>query len=71
MRRKQLTQYIDPSFLKRERKASESLNLSGNHNQISKKRSSTDLAVTGDKQQANKKNRMHHESVSPNHNVDC
>ena len=61
VRRKQLSQYIDSSFVKRERKASESLNNSSSSiTQLVKKRLSAESNLNSNP----KRNKVHHESVS-------
>lgn len=60
VRRKQLSQYIDSSFVKRERKASESLNNSTSSiTQLAKKRLSAETLNS-----SNPKRNKLHESVS-------
>jgi poly(A) polymerase len=59
VRRKQLSQYIDSSFVKRERKASESLNNSSSSiTQLVKKRLSAESNLNSNP----KRNKVHHES---------
>lgn len=60
VRRKQLSQYIEPSFIKRERKVSESLNTSSSSiTQLAKKRLSAETSSL-----TNSKRSKIHESVS-------
>lgn len=61
VRRKQLAQYIDINYLKRERKASETLNTSTSVTQLAKKRLSAEM---GQLAAANPKRSKLHESVS-------
>lgn len=62
VRRKQLSQYIDSSHVKRERKASESLNNSTSSiTQLAKKRLSAETTLNSSNP---KRNKLHHESVS-------
>jgi poly(A) polymerase len=61
VRRKQLSQYIDGSFLKRERKVSETLNNSASSIMLAKKRLS---AETSNLNNSNSKRIKLHESVS-------
>lgn len=62
VRRKQLSQYIDNSYVKRERKVSESLNTSSSSiTQLAKKRLS---AETSNLTNSNSKRNKLHESVS-------
>jgi hypothetical protein len=61
VRRKQLAQYIDINYVKRERKVSESLNNSASVTQLAKKRLSAEM---GQLQNASNKRSKLHESVS-------
>lgn len=55
VRRKQLAQYIDINYVKRERKASESLNSSASVMQLAKKRLSAEMgALSGNISKNNK-----------------
>lgn len=65
VRRKQLQQYIDPNFLKRERKLSESSITSPGIQIIpSNKRKSNEIIMSTSTDKQHKKRHMHHESVS-------
>lgn len=55
VRRKQLAQYIDVNYVKRERKASESLNTSASVTQLAKKRLSVEMGtLSGNVSKTNK-----------------
>lgn len=55
VRRKQLAQYIDINYVKRERKASESLNTSASLTQLAKKRVSAEMgALSGNMSKSSK-----------------
>jgi hypothetical protein len=61
VRRKQLSQYIDGNYIKRERKMSETLNISTSSiTQLAKKRLSAETSLNSN----NAKRSKHHESVS-------
>jgi poly(A) polymerase len=62
VRRKQLSQYIDGNYVKRERKMSETLNNSSSSITLAKKRLSAEANLNS----SNPKRRKLHESVSQN-----